>query len=128
MKKLILLGMLSLVAFGCQNTLLKPISSSGVAENIKAPELLEFLGDTYQAGYSVADRRQALVEYYRPGERPKSWQKMLALRLESAGKNSFVQVKAMEGMVKASGNGVRAYHTAKGHGIEFILTTTDGRS
>ena len=122
-KKFLLVLSVFIVALGCQTTAPKRVSYGDILPEIAAPSALEFRGDVYRVGYSGAPPNQAIVEYYLPGEGPKSWQKMLALRLDTAGEKSLEQVKATQAMIIEGGNrAVRAYQSTNGHGIEFILT------
>jgi hypothetical protein len=124
MKNLLFISSLIIAVLGCQTTTPKEVSFTGVLPGITAPPSLQFRGEVYRAGYSTASPQQAIVEYYLPGEGPKSWRKMLALRLDSPGKKSLEQVKAMQAMLIEGGNrAVRAYQSTNGHGVEFILTT-----
>jgi hypothetical protein len=82
------------------------------------------MGESYDASYSACDATKAIVEYYRPGESPKHWTRMLALRLNVAGPNSFQQVETMGESIRADGKGaVATYKHDDGYGIDFILTT-----
>ena len=118
------ISLLIIAVFGCQTGGPKETSSLGLLPSITAPSSLEFREEVYRAGYSAASPQRAIVEYYLPGEGQKSWRKMLALRLDSAGKKSLEQVKAMQAMLIERGNrAVRAYQSTNGHGVEFILTT-----
>jgi hypothetical protein len=117
MKDLLLISLIIIASTGCQTIPQKGVSFAGVHTDITAPSSLEFRGDVYRAGYSGVPPHRAIVEYYLTGEGPKSWHKMLALRLDSTGKGSLDQVKAVQGS-----RAVRAYNSVDGHGVEFILS------
>ena len=123
MKNILFAALFISVSVGCQTAPPKDVSYVGVLENITAPSSLEFRKEVYRVGYSGVPPKRAIVEYYLPDESPKSWRKMLALRLDSAGQKSLEQVKAMQALIIEGGNkAVRAYKSVDGHGIEFIVT------
>jgi hypothetical protein len=72
---------LGLISSGICDPTQPQVSKHGLVSGIDAPLQMEFLGSYCKAGYSACDASKALVEYYLPREGPKSWTRMLALRL-----------------------------------------------
>jgi hypothetical protein len=124
MKKTLIVSLFVITVLGCQSGPPKQVSKDGMHEKIEAPRTLQFRGESYEAKYSGLGGKQAIVEYYRAEDGPKSWKRMLALRLDENNPDSLEQVTTMRRMIEAKGNhAVRTYQTTNGHGIEFILST-----
>jgi hypothetical protein len=117
--------LLVIVCTSCATPSNQRVSCQGIVAGVAAPQTLQWLGETYEAKYSACDDTQAIVEYYRSDEGPKSWKQMLALRLNTTGPSSEQQVVNLHKMILAQGNRAVASYTrtnADGHGIDFILT------
>jgi len=99
-------------------------SYKGIDPRISAPQTLEFLGETYNAGYSAYDKDKCIVEYFRAGEGQKTWKKLLSLRLNPKGMDSRQLVDKMQESVTAGGaSAVRSFKgkTTDEYGIEFTM-------
>jgi hypothetical protein len=124
MKNTVIISLFVIAVLGCQSAPPKQVSNDGIHEKIDAPPTLQFRGETYEAKYSALGGKLAIVEYYRPGEGPKSWKSMLGLRLDENSPDSLELVTNMRRMIEAQGNhAVRTYQSTNGHGVEFILAT-----
>jgi hypothetical protein len=124
MKHFIRLGPVLLLT-SCATPSDQQVSCNGIVAGIRAPQTLQLMGDSCAAGYSASDATKAIVEYYRPGEGPKSWKRMLALRLNVAGPSSRQQVVNMHQSILAGGSRAVGSYTNQsqaGYGIDFILT------
>jgi hypothetical protein len=121
-----IITILGLVSVGICDSTKKLVSNEGIVKSIRAPQKLEFMGDSYEARYSASDKSKAIVEYYLPAESPKSWTRMLALRLNEAGPSSLEQITNMVLTLRASGSAAVASYKRKdtvGYGIDFMITT-----
>ena len=117
--------LLVIVCTSCVTPSHQSVSYRGIVAGVIAPQTLQWMDETYEAKYSACDDTQAIVEYYRSDEGPKSWKQMLALRLNVAGPSSQQQVAKMHQMILAQGSLAVASYTrtnAEGYGIDFILT------
>jgi hypothetical protein len=124
MKNGVVISLFAMTLLGCQSGPPKQISNDGIHPKIDAPGTLRFRGETYEAKYSALGGKEAIVEYFRREEGPKSWETMLALRLDENSRDSLEQVETIRRMIEAKGShAVRAYQTTNGPGVEFILTT-----
>lgn len=124
MKLLFQLLPLVLLASCATNPPDQKVSNEGIVSNVIAPQTLQIMGETYNARFSASDTTKIIVEYYRAGETPKNWSRLLALRLATTGGNSLDQAKSVEQQMRERGSkAVRVYKdpNAAGYGVEFIL-------
>lgn len=66
---------------GCTttNTVVKE-TYSGVLPEVRAPKSINYGGESYLVGYSAITTSGVFVEYFRKGQGPKSWTKLISLR------------------------------------------------
>lgn len=53
---------------------------SGVLPEVRAPKSINYGGESYHVGYSAITTSGVFVEYFRKGQGPKSWTKLISLR------------------------------------------------
>ncbi|MDB6076605.1 MAG: hypothetical protein JWO82_352 [Akkermansiaceae bacterium] len=99
-------------------------SYSGILPEIQAPASISYAGETYRAGYSAASSAGATVEYFRAGEGPKNWQRLMALRAMPQKTTPKDQAILMGRSAKA---GAAAYSAPNGDvGFDSLIPKSNG--
>ena len=107
MKKLLRLAaaaslVLMLASCTASNPVIKD-TYSGVLPEIRAPKSIDYSGETYRVGYSAITRTGVIVEYFKQGQGPNSWTKLISLRTTNPPSTPEKEAVALLRLVKSSG-------------------------
>lgn len=111
-------------------TVSKPVkeSYSGIIPEIQTQKSVTYDGIRYLAGYSALTKNGSLVEYFKPGEGPQRWTKMIGLRTTNPPSTPQGEVHSFASLARSTkGSGAIYSNTKTGEvGIDCMLPKSDG--
>ncbi|MEO8615669.1 MAG: hypothetical protein ABI600_11055 [Luteolibacter sp.] len=78
-------------------------SYTGIIPEIRAPQTIRLVGESYIAGYSAISGNGAIVEYFRQGDGPKNWTKLIGLRTINPPTNPEKEARALASLAQSKG-------------------------